>query len=73
MKVAPFKDECVCVCLREGEREREGDRNTEREKTGREEREGERRGGGREKVPKPSLRSGPVAPAGLEAKPDTKD
>ena len=63
----------MCVVERGGEREREGDRNTEREKTGREEREGERRGGGREKVPKPSLRSGPVAPAGLEAKPDTKD
>ena len=73
MKVAPFKDECVCVREGEREREKETEIQKEREKTGREEREGERRGGGRQKVPKPSLRSGPVAPAGLEAKPDTKD
>ena len=54
----------MCVCLREGEREMETEIQKEREKD-RERREGgERRGGGREKVPKPSLRSGPVGPAG---------
>lgn len=68
----------MCVCLREGERERWRQKYRKREKkTGRGEREGmregERRGGGREKVPKPSLRSGPVVHAGLEAKPGTKD
>ena len=63
----------MCVCLREGEREMETEIQKEREKD-RERREGgERRGGGREKVPKPSLRSGPVGPAGLEAKQGTKD
>lgn len=66
------------MCLREGERERWRQKYRKREKkTGREDREGmregERRGGGREKVPKSSLRGGPVAPAGLEAKPGTKD
>lgn len=66
------------MCVFERGREREMETEIQKEKkTGREEREGmregERRGGGGQKVPKPTLRTGPVAPAGLEAKPGTKD
>lgn len=73
MKVVPFKDEYVCVRVFERGGERDGDRNTERERKKEGEKRGRGRGGRRKREGSQTLlRSGPVSPAGLEAKPGHK-